>query len=1512
MPKTLAEVFPNLKLTGDESGLFSDTEVLRVSTTRRKDFLHIYLASRRLIDKKDVHRLERRIKAQLFSDVDLTVRIFERFQLSLQYTPELFLENYRDSLYSELSTYHPVIYALVKAGEFRFPAENEVTLELEESIIAEDHAEEIVRILEKVFNERAGFSVQVTIDYVPKKKKTRGSAATRHLYGGTDTGAVADDEPEETENVITEDPEFPDEPQEPAAAPAPEPAEKVSEKAAGGSGGGYTGFSRGKKGRDGKLSRSSNPDVLMGRDFDDEAMPIRDIEGEGGETCVRGEIIRLDTRETKSEKILAIFDITDDTDTITGKLFFSPAQWEEIKGELKIGAFLKMKGIPLFDRFDHELGLASINAVKKIPPFREKRKDTAEVKRVELHCHSKMSEMDGVSEVGSLVKRACEWGMPGIAITDHGVVQALTEAGHAWDKLFEKAGDKRKEAGEPPLDRQDFFKVVLGVEAYLVDDLKLVVGNGKEQDLENSTFVVFDLETTGFSAARDRIIEIGAVKVRGGEITDRFSTFVDPQIPIPARIEDITHISDDMVRGAGTIDKILPEFLSFIEGAVLVGHNVAFDIGFINQNCRNLGYPADYTTIDTVGLSRHYYPLQKKHTLDAVAKTLGVSLDGHHRAVNDAECTAGIFLKFLAMLQKENARTVTDVADMTRPGVEAIRSLHPHHAIILAKNTVGRSNLYRLISKSHVEYFRKHPLIPKSEVEKHREGLILGSACCLGELYEALVEDRSEEEISRIVRYYDYLEVQPIGNNRFMIADERRYENITSEEDIRDINRRVLELGRTFRKPVVATCDVHFLDPEDEIYRTIIMSGKAMDSEEPAPLFLRTTDEMLDEFSYLDPETAREIVIENPRRILAMCDSISPVRPDKCAPVIENSDETLRRICYDKAHEIYGEELPPVVAERLERELNSIISNGFAVMYIIAQKLVWKSVEDGYLVGSRGSVGSSFVAFTAGITEVNSLQPHYVCPKCHYSDFDSEEVRSYGGNSGCDMPDKVCPVCGEKLNKDGFDIPFETFLGFNGDKEPDIDLNFSGEYQSKAHKYTEVIFGYGQTFRAGTISGLADKNAYGYVKNFYEERGLPKRKCEINRQLQKLIGIKTNTGQHPGGIIVLPRGEEIDTFTPVQHPANKMDVPIITTHYDYHSIDHNLLKLDILGHDDPTMVRYLQDQTGIDPTKVPLDDPEVMKLFASTEPLGIRPEDISGTKLGCLGLPEFGTDFAMQMVVEAKPTTFSHLVRISGLSHGTDVWSGNAQTLIQEGKATIDTAICTRDDIMIYLIQKGIDQSLSFKIMESVRKGKGLKPEMEEAMRAAEVPDWYIWSCKKIKYMFPKAHAAAYVMMCWRIAWFKVHRPQEFYAAWFSIRSKHFDYEHMCRGRKVLEETMAHYRALGDAMSSPQKNELYDMRMVQEMYARGIEFLPLDIFRAKARHFTVVDGMVMPAINSINGMGEQAADAIEEAVKDGPFLSKDDFRDRTKCSATLVETLSRLGILGEIPESNQISLFDLL
>ena len=1234
-----------------------------------------------------------------------------------------------------------------------------------------------------------------------------------------------------------------------------------------------------------------------------------------GEITFRGQVISFDTREIRNEKTIVMFAVTDFTDTIMVKMFTRNDQLPDLLAEIKKGVFLKIKGVTTIDKFDGELTIGSVTGIRKTSDFRVTRKDKYPEKRVELHCHTKMSDMDGVSEAKDLVKRAHDWGHPAIAITDHGVVQGFTDANHVIEDL----------------DKDDPFKVIYGVEGYLVDDLTKIAENEKGQDLEG-TYVVFDIETTGFSAVTDRIIEIGAVKVEDGKITDKFSTFVNPKRPIPFRITELTSITDEMVIDSPDIETILPQFIEFIGDAVLVAHNASFDVGFIEQNCKRQKIEADFTYVDTVALARVLLPALNRFKLDTVAKALNISLENHHRAVDDAGCTAEIFVKFVQMLKERELTTLAKVNEFGDLNPDSIKKLPTYHVIILARNDIGRVNLYQLVSASHLVYYNRRPRIPKSVLNEHREGLIVGSACEAGELYRALLDGKPDETIAKIVDFYDYLEIQPLGNNAFMVESDK-VTSVNSMEDIMDLNQKIVHLGEQFHKPVVGTCDVHFMDPEDEVYRRIIMAGKGFgDADKQAPLDLRTTEEMLDEFAYLGSEKAYEVVIRNTNLIADMIEKISPVRPDKCPPVIENSDQMLRDICYNKAHSMYGDPLPEIVHERLERELNSIISNGFAVMYIIAQKLVWKSNEDGYLVGSRGSVGSSFVATMAGITEVNPLVPHYYCSNCHYSDFDSEEVKKYVGGCGHDMPDKNCPVCGQKLVKDGFDIPFETFLGFKGNKEPDIDLNFSGDYQSKAHKYTEVIFGKGQTFRAGTIAALAEKTAYGYVKNYYEERGDRKRNCEIDRIVAGCTGIRRSTGQHPGGIVVLPHGEDINSFTPIQHPANDMTTDIITTHFDYHSIDHNLLKLDILGHDDPTMIKTLEELINSDAmdnkydgvnnvfkaTDIPLDDPGVMGLFAGTEVLGITPEDIDGCPLGCLGVPEFGTDFVIQMVIDTKPKTLSDLIRISGLSHGTDVWLNNAQTLIEEGKATISTAICTRDDIMTYLINKGVESEESFTIMERVRKGTVAKGKCKEwsqfkkDMLEHDVPEWYIWSCERIKYMFPKAHAAAYVMMAYRIAYCKINYPLAYYAAYFGIRASAFSYELMGQGKEKLLYHMKEYkrRAELNQLSKKDQDTLKDMKNVLEMYARGFDFLPIDIYKSKASKFQIVGDKLLPPFNTIDGMGDKAAEAMEIAAKDGPYLSKDDFRQRTKVSKTLVDLMADMGLLGDLPETNQLSLFD--
>ncbi len=1509
--KLFEEVFPTLRLKGEMKALFERVQVERISAPKDRKFLRIYLGSEHLIEKDKIWALEREIKNQLFPYANTTIKIYERFHLSSLYTPEKLMEAYQKSMMQELRELSPLEYSLFKNAEVSYPDEKNIKMVLEESVLAREKEKELVRILEKIFQERCGFDVKIETAYREKKERKHKAEQEQKIENKIAEIVSMTRGNGDAESAFGEEGRTPALKEAGGATSSREPVGGMPGERGGRNrmpGGAGKKFD---KDAPRPLKRSENPDVIFGRDFDGEDIPIENITDEIGEVIIRGKVLNYDEREiTKIEKTILIFTITDLTDTIGVKIFVKTEQVGEIKGALQKGNFLKIRGVAMMDKFDHELGISSVSGIRKIPDFTVRRMDNSMRKRVELHCHTKMSEMDGVSEVKDIVKRAYQWGMPAVAITDHGVLQSFPDANHVWEDLWRAEKEKRKAAGEAEPDKFDFFKVIYGVEGYLVDDLNPLVTGDKGQLLSDET-VVFDIETTGFSPVNDRIIEIGAVKVREGKITERFSAFVNPGKPIPFRIEQLTGINDAMVLDAPGIEEVLPRFLDFCGDAVLAAHNAGFDMSFIKENVRRAGILKEFTYLDTMGIARLLLPGQAKHTLDAVAKTLHISLENHHRAVDDAECTAEMYQAFLKMLAERGIKSLAQLEEAGCSNPEIIKKMTTYHVIILAKNNVGRTNLYTLVSKSHLDYFSRRPRIPKSELIKYREGLIIGSACEAGELYKALLDGREEAELARIVNFYDYLEIQPLSNNEFMIESER-IENVHSFEDIKDLNRKVVELGETFGKPVVATCDVHFLDPEDEIYRRIIMAARKYENaDNQAPLYLRTTEEMLEEFQYLGSDKAEEIVITNTNLIADMVDTMSPVRPDKCPPIIPDSDKTLTRICYDKANELYGKILPEVVEARMKKELGSIINNGFAVMYIIAQKLVWKSVEDGYLVGSRGSVGSSFVAFLAGITEVNSLSPHYRCPHCFYYDFDSEEVKAFVGGAGCDMPDKKCPKCGEMLVKDGFDIPFETFLGFMGDKEPDIDLNFSGEYQSKAHKYTEVIFGHGQTYRAGTIGTMADKTAFGYVKNYYDEHEIHKRNCEIDRIVQGCTGIRRSTGQHPGGIVVLPVGEDINSFTPVQHPANDMTTDIVTTHFDYHSIDHNLLKLDILGHDDPTMIRMLQDLTGLDPTTIPLDDKAVMSLFTSPEALGLTPEDIGGCPVGSLGIPEFGTEFVIQMLLDTKPQHFSDLIRISGLGHGTDVWLGNAQTLIEEGKATISTAICCRDDIMIYLIHMGLDPALSFKIMESVRKGKGLKPEWEEAMAANNVPDWYIWSCKKIKYMFPKAHAAAYVMMAWRIAYCKVYHPLAYYAAFFSIRASAFSYEIMCQGKAHLESVLNEYKKRGkDQLSKKEQDSMRDMKIVQEMYARGFEFLPIDLYKSDARLFQIVDGKLLPSFNSIDGLGEKAAYAICEAAKQGTFLSKDDFRERAKVGKTMVDQLSELGILGDLPESNQISLFD--
>ena len=1238
---------------------------------------------------------------------------------------------------------------------------------------------------------------------------------------------------------------------------------------------------------------TSSPLILgNSMNISDPLVKITDLNAESGNVCIDGEILGMEDKETKTGKVILSINIYDGTSTMTCKAFLPGKNAKNIVKRLGKTKAVKLAGRAQMDAFSNELTIMANTIVESTPLPKTTREDKAEVKRVELHMHTKMSAMDAMTSATDLIKRAMSWGMKSIAITDHGVVQAFPEAYHLLGR------------DNPEM------KVIYGVEAYLVPDKEKSVKNPRGQVLDDATYCVLDLETTGISITTEKITEVGIMKVKNGEVIDEFEIFVNPEKPIPQRVVEVTNITDEMVKDAETIDKVFPKILEFVGDSIIVAHNASFDVGFLKHNAKLLGYEFNNTYIDTLPLAKDLFPDLKKYKLGKIADSLGIEVDVAHRALADVDTTVKVFNVMLKKLKDKGINTVDEIDSATKDPEaqkEEFKKQRSYHAIILAKNYVGLRNLYKLVSISHLNYFYKNPRILKSIYKKYSEGLILGSACEAGELYQAIELGKSDEEIENIARDYDYLEIQPIGNNEFLV----RNGVVPDREYLKDINRKIVELGEKLGKLVVATCDVHFMDPQDEIYRRILEAGQGYkDADEQAPLYLRTTEEMLKEFEYLGEEKAYEVVVTNTNKVSDMCDRIDPISPEKCPPHIPGCEEDIKNIAYKKAHELYGDPLPEIVQTRLDKELNSIISNGYSVMYIIAQRLVWKSNEDGYIVGSRGSVGSSLVAFMTGITEVNSLQPHYRCPKCKYSEFDD-----YGVGNGFDLPDKDCPKCGTKMAKDGMDIPFETFLGFNGDKEPDIDLNFSGEYQAKAHKYTEVIFGKGTTFKAGTVGTVAEQTAFGYVKKYYEERNIPINKAEIARISVGCQGIKRTTGQHPGGIIVVPKGREIYEFTPVQHPADDPNSDIITTHFDYHSIDGNLLKLDILGHDDPTVIRMLQDITGVAPTDVPLDDKETMSIFSSTKALGVTPEQIH-SEVGTYGIPEYGTKFARGMLLDTHPTTFDELIRISGLSHGTDVWLGNAQSLIEQGIVTLQQAICCRDDIMIYLMKKGLPPDKSFKIMEAVRKGKvakGKEPKWKDEyiplMLEHDVPEWYIKSCEKIKYMFPKAHAAAYVTNAFRIAWFKVHIPLAYYAAFFTIRAKAFDAEVMINGKEKVKNKMKEIEMMGNNATPKDKDMYDDLELVLEMYERGLRFLPIDLYKSHATKFQVEGDSLRPPLNSIAGLGNVAAEGIMKARQEEKFMSIDDLKIRSKVGDSVTELLRQFGCLEGMSQSNQLSLF---
>ena len=1224
-----------------------------------------------------------------------------------------------------------------------------------------------------------------------------------------------------------------------------------------------------------KDRKIASKNYCFGKAIKGETIDISEINLQTGTCAIKGEIFDIEYKEIRGNKLIVTFYITDKKDSALVKVFIKKEEGEELLTNLEEESFVILEGDVIYDNYSR----TQVVMLKSLKPLDKlERMDDYKEKRVELHLHTQMSSMDGITNVKRLINQAHKWGHQAIAVTDHGVVQAFPEAMEMSRKLG--------------------IKILYGVEGYLVNDKKEIIS---ELDFNKNydEFVIFDIETTGLSAINDSITEIGAIKIKDGEVIDTFSHLVNPERPIPEFITKLTGITDEMVENKPTIEKIIPLFQDFIMGSIVIAHNASFDVGFIRENLKRVNLNFSNPVLDTLELSRAVFPELKNHKLNTLSKYLDIKLENHHRAIDDAKATKDIFLKIMDLLKEKGITELDSInhlnanKDITKDSV--------YHVTILVKNLVGLKNLYRLVSDSHIKYFYRKPRISKSLLDKYREGLLIGSACESGELFKALISNKSYSEIRNIVKFYDYLEIQPLENNKHLLKNGF----VKDYSQLQELNKKIYDLGKKYKKIVVATGDVHFLNPEDEVYRRILMTGQGFsDAEDQAPLYFKTTTEMLKEFDYLGEEIAKEVVIKNTNLVNTMIEDIKPIPDGTFPPIIEGSEEELRKITYDKAYEVYGNPLPEIVEKRLCKELSSIIENGYAVMYIIAQKLVWKSIEDGYLVGSRGSVGSSFVATMSGITEVNPLAPHYSCPNCKFSEFFE------GGDiaSGSDLSDKDCPECGGNLEKDGQDIPFEVFLGFEGDKEPDIDLNFAGEYQSVAHKYTEELFGEGYVFRAGTIGTIADKTAYGFVKKYFEQKELFVNPAEINRLVKGCTGIKRSSGQHPGGVMIVPKYKDILDFTPIQYPANDKKSGVITTHFDYNAISSNILKLDILGHDVPTIIKMLEDITGIDPTTIALDEKSTMELFHSVKPLKVEEKDIN-SKVGTLGIPEFGTKFVRQMLIETSPTTFSELVRISGLSHGTDVWINNAQDLVKSNRATLSQVISTREDIMLTLINAGLDKKKAFWIMEHVRKGKGLTEEEEKDMKSINLPSWYIDSCHKIKYMFPKAHAVAYVMMSFRIAYFKVYHPEAFYATYFTTKAADFDAQLILQGSTSVKKKIEELESLGNDIKVKEKGLLTVLEVAREMYARGFKFQNVDLYHSDSDKFLIGEKGIIPPLKGLDGVGENAAKKIVEERNISKFISVEDLIKRGKVSRTVIDALTNHGCLDNLPQSNQISLF---
>ena len=1411
-----------------------------------------------VVSRKAIAKAEKQIAKQYGLD---RVCIEPRYSM-----PDGLTDEYIRSLYDDMAYRMPSARGLLDCKKWKYEG-NALYIPMDE--VSEKHFANALRHLEARIRRELDIVCPVHAvraeadDYAPLSDSPRREEILQQAVA--EAAAAAPAEPK---------------PKKPRPAPKPE----------------HTGYQRP------RTEKVREDDLIFGKLMQDPIVSVNEAIAAYDMVTIQGEVFFTDNKDIHSKKtgkdyVKIAFDMTDRTNSVRVSKFLAADKAGDTASKIKNGLYCTVQGKMVYDSYAKEMVLEPTGIVKAKKPVRQ---DKAEgMKRVELHLHTNMSAMDGMSSTASLLCRAAQWGHRAMAITDHGVAQAFPEALHAQE------GKQKDIIGD--------MKIIYGIEAYYVNDAdSLSVVRGKSTEPLDGAFIVFDLETTGLNPASEEITEIAACRVVDGAIQDSFQTYVNPHKPIPEEITRLTGISDETVADAPDLDEAVPKFLAWAgEGQYpLVAHNAGFDMGFLRTACKRLSIERDFTAIDTLEMSRLMLPHLHKFKLNILAKELQVGPFEHHRASEDAAVLGRIFVKLLARLRDEmHAVTTADINPVlaaTTDRKNKLKNLPRYHFIILVKNQAGLRNLYQLISKSFLEYYNKRPIMPRSELIRHREGLIFGSACEAGEVFRALTSNAEWDELKRLASFYDYLEIQPIGNNRFMIEKGMAKD----EEQLRDWNRDILRLADELGKPCCATGDVHFLEPEDEAFRRILMAGQGFgDADNQAPLYFKSTDEMLREFSYLGEDRAYEVVVKNTNMIADMCDVIRPVPRENYPPHIDGCEDDLRNMCYEKAKRIYGDPLPEIVQARLDRELNSIIGNGYAVMYIIAQKLVTKSLADGYLVGSRGSVGSSLAAFMSDITEVNSLAPHYLCPDDKYIEWHEEY------SCGVDLPDKICPKCGKPLTKQGFNIPFETFLGFEGDKVPDIDLNFAGEYQSRIHWYTGEIFGHDHVFRAGTIGTVAEKTAYGYVKKYMDERGIECSRAEENRLAAGCTGVRRTSGQHPGGVVVVPKEIEIYDVCPVQHPADDPDSDIITTHFEYHSIDANLLKLDELGHDDPTMIKHLENLTGVNAQEIPLDDPDTMSLFHSCKALkytGENPDtDPILGDLGCLAVPEFGTKFVRGMVKETKPSTFAELVSISGLSHGTDVWLGNAQELVHKG-IPLSGCICCRDDIMNYLILQGVQPKLSFKTMESVRKGKGLTEEMEAAMREQNVPDWYIDSCKKIKYMFPKAHAVAYVMMAFRIAWFKVHRPLAFYSAYFSVRAKGFDASCMIKGDKVCIDKIKELQMKDreKTITAAEKEMMTTLEVCHEFYRRGFVFEPMDIYTSDATDFIVTENGLIPPFTSMPGIGEQAAQNIVEERKNGKFLSAEEMAVRCpKASKAVVELLDQIGALGSMPKTTQISLF---